>query len=308
MTALTPATKAYLLLCTTTLLWGGNAVAGKLAASYWPPFLLTSARWALATVIIAPFAWRGLQQDWPVIRRHWRLLFLLGAVGMCIFNIGLYTALNYTTVINVSIEQAGMPVFIMLANFVFLAQRTTAWQLVGLALSIAGVLITATHGKPWTFFSEGLNRGDALMVLACLAYASYTFGLRWKPPMNWLSFLFCIAVAAFLTSLPFVYWEMRSTPWPEPGTNGWLLMLYIVVFPTVVAQSMYAMGVGLIGGNRAGLFINLVPVFGSLLAVLIVGESFRGYHAIGMVLVIGGILLAERSASRAAGVRIKSAG
>lgn len=300
MNALTPATRAYLLLLAATLCWGGNAVAGKLAADHWPPFLLTSARWALATVVIAPFAWRYLQRDRVLIRQHWRLLFLLGSVGMCIFNIGLYTALNYTTAINVSIEQAGMPVLIMLANFVFLAQRTTAWQLFGLALSILGVLITATHGEPASFFTQGLNRGDALMLLACLAYASYTFGLRWKPPIHSLSFLFCIAVAAFITSIPFVLWEMHGRSWPVPEATGWLLLLYVVIFPTVIAQSAYALGVGLIGGNRAGLFINLVPVFGSLLAVLIVGEQFRAYHGVGMVLVIGGILLAERSAAQAA--------
>ncbi len=300
MRTLTPAGRAYLLLCAAAFCWGGNAVAGKLAADHWPPFLLTSMRWLLAIVVIAPFAWRPLCVDWPTIRRHWRLLFLLGSVGMCIFNIGLYTALNYTSAINVSIEQAGMPVFIMLANFIFLSQRTTLWQLLGLGLSILGVFITATQGKPWTFFSEGLNRGDALMLLACLAYASYTFGLRWKPSMHWLSFLFCIAVAAFITSVPFVWWEMRTVPVPSPDSIGWLLIAYVVIFPTVVAQSAYAMGVGLIGSNRAGLFINLVPVFGSMLAVAVVGESFQGHHAIGMTLVIGGILLAERSASRAA--------
>ena len=296
----TPAVTAYLLLITATLCWGGNAVAGKLAATHWPPFLLTGSRWWLAMLVVAPFAWSSVRRDWPLIRQHWLLLFALGAVGMCVFNIGLYTALNYTSAINVSIEQAGMPVFIMLANFLFLSQRITLWQLVGLTLSIIGVMITATHGEPWQFIHGGLNRGDALMLLACLAYAAYTFGLRWRPPIHWLSFLFCIAVAASLMSIPFVAWEMRDLAWPRPGMSGWLIMLYIVVFPTLVSQLAYARGVDLIGGNRAGLFINLVPVFGSVLAVLIVNESFRLYHAIGMVLVIGGILLAERSARVAA--------
>jgi drug/metabolite transporter (DMT)-like permease len=289
---------AYLLLVLAPLFWGGNAVAGKLAVQDWQPFILTNFRWFIATLLLLPFAWRPLQRDWSLIRRTWWIIFLLGAVGMCLFNLAMFTALNHTSAINVSIEQAAMPILIMLANFLFLSQRVRWLQVVGLLLSIVGVMVTTSAGKPLQLFSVGLNRGDAIMLLACVFYAGYTFGLRWRPAVHWLSFMWLISLSAFLMSLPFAIWEMQQSVLPIqiPGTNGWLVLLYVVIFPTMVSQLAYARGVELIGGNRAGLFINLVPIFGSLLAVLVLSEAFHLYHLLGLVLVVGGILLAERAA------------
>ena len=211
---------AWLLLTIATLCWGGNAVAGKLASSEWLPFTLTMVRWGCATLLLLPFAWRALVRDWPVLRRHLPLMFLLGGVGMCLFNLLMYLALNHTSAINVSIEQAAMPLLIMIANFVVFSQRVRALQLVGLALSIVGVLITTTGGRPLDFFSGGLNRGDALMLLACVFYAGYTFGLRWKPPLHWMSFMWTISVAAFAMTLPFAAWELSGADQPMPGPGG----------------------------------------------------------------------------------------
>lgn len=289
---------AYLLLILAPLFWGGNAVAGKLAVQDWQPFMLTSCRWIIATLLLLPFAWRPMQGDWTVIRRNWLYIFLLGAVGMCLFNLAMFAALKYTSAINVSIEQAAMPVLIMGANFLFLSQRVHWLQIIGLLLSIAGVMVTASAGKPLQLFSVGLNKGDAIMLLACVFYAGYTFGLRWRPQVHWLSFLWLISISALLMSLPFAAWELKQSnmPMQVPGTSGWLVLLYVVIFPTMVSQLAYARGVELIGGNRAGLFINLVPIFGSLLAVLVLSEAFHLYHLLGLVLVIGGIFLAERAA------------
>ena len=291
---------AWLLLTLATLCWGGNAVAGKLAAGEWLPFTLTTARWACAALLLLPFAWGPLREDWPVLRRHLPLMFLLGGVGMCLFNLLMFLALNHTTAINVSIEQAIMPLLIMVANFVVFSQRVRALQLVGLALSILGVLVTTTDGRPLDFFTSGLNRGDALMLLACVFYAGYTFGLRWRPPLHWLSYMWAISISALLMTLPFTAWELSRATQPMPGAGALLALLYIVIFPTVVSQIAYARGVELIGGNRAGQFINLVPVFGAALAVLILGERFAWYHGAGLVLVLGGITLAERTAARSA--------
>jgi len=263
---------AYLLLILAPLLWGGNAVAGRLASSHWEPFTLTSIRWAVATLLLLPFAWRGLKADWPVLKTKWPVLFALGAFGMSLFNLFMYLALNHTTAINASIEQASMPVAIMLLNFVFLSQRVGVIQIVGVVLTLIGVLITATAGEPLSFFTNGLNRGDAIMLLACLFYALYTFGLRWRPPVQWMSFMWVISISAWVMTLPFAAWELSQAPFQMPAFNGWLILVYVVIFPTILSQLAYARGVELIGSNRAGLFINLVPIFGSLLAVLIVSE------------------------------------
>lgn len=289
---------AYLLLTLTALLWGGNAVAGRLAAFEWQPFTVTSLRWLLATIYLFPFAIGPLRRDWPLIRRHLLLLLSLGAFGMALFNLFMFLALNHTTAINVAIEQASVPMLIMLANFVFLRQRVRGLQIVGLLLTLVGVLLTATAGQVGRFLADGLNRGDALMLIACLFYAGYSFGLRWRPNIHWMGFMWLISASAFVMTIPFAGWELSRVGFSMPGINGWLVLLYVIIFPTLVAQLAFARGVELIGSNRAGLFVNLVPIFGSLLAVLILGEQFRWYHLAGMTLVLAGIALAEKVADK----------
>jgi len=288
---------AYVLLTLATLLWGGNSVAGKLASFDWQPFTITSARWLLTAFLLLPFAWPHLKRDWQILTTDWKTLAALGAFGMALFNLLMYLALNHTSAINVSIEQASMPVMIMLANFVLFSQRTSALQITGLICSIVGVLVTTTGGKPWLFFTEGLNFGDAVMLLACVFYAGYTIGLRWRPKVHWLTFIWMISVSAFAMTIPFFVWEIQQQPFTLPPAKGWLVVGYVIIFPTIVSQIFYARGVELIGGNRAGQFINLVPIFGSLLAILILKEKFHWYHAAGLIMVVGGIWLAEKYAA-----------
>jgi drug/metabolite transporter (DMT)-like permease len=289
---------AYLVLVIAPLMWGGNAVAGRFAAGEWQPFTITCVRWLCALVLLFPFAWGPLKKDWPVIKDNWLILLLLGMLGMSGFSMLMFWSLNYTTAINVSIEQASMPVLIMLANFFIMSQRVRWLQIVGLLMTLFGVLITATAGEPLLFFSEGLNRGDAIMLLACVFYAGYTFGLRWRPNIHWLSFLSVIAAGSLIMTAPFAAWELSQEPFVLPGTKGWLVLLYIIIFPTIVGQICYARGVQLLGSNRAGLFVNLVPIFGSVLAVLLLGESFRWFHFLGLTLVLAGIGMAERAADK----------
>ena len=249
-------------------------------------------------LLLTPFAIRPLQRDWPVIRENLVLLFSLGAFGMAAFNLTMYLALNFTTAINVSIEQASMPAMIMLANFFFLSQRVRSLQIVGLVLTLFGVLVTTTAGAPLTFLSQGLNKGDALMLLACVFYAAYTFGLRWKPKIHWMSFMWVIALSAFIMTIPFAGWELGVREFEAPSFKGYLVLLYVVIFPTIISQLSWARGVELIGSNRAGLFINLVPIFGSMMAVLLLRESFEWYHFVGLVMVLVGIGLAEKAAEK----------
>jgi drug/metabolite transporter (DMT)-like permease len=259
---------------------------------------VTCLRWSLAALIALPFAYQPLRQDWDVIKKHGWVLFALGALGLGSFNMLMYQALTETTAVNVSILQASMPVLIFLLNFAVLGLRVKTLQILGLAVSVFGVLITCTRGNPLSFFSEGLNRGDATMLVACLVYASYTFGLRWRPDIHWMSFMFVVALSAAVGSAPFMLWELQAQPFVVPGWRGWAVVTYAIIFPTFVSQIAYAIGVKSIGGNRAGLFINLVPIFGSILAVLILQEAFRWYHGIGLVLVVGGILVAEMAATK----------
>lgn len=291
---------AYLFLLSTMLLWGGNSVAGKLAVGHVSPMTLVFLRWVMAVLILLPIGWRALREDWPEVRRHWKLLAGLGACGFTIFNVIFYTALNYTTAINVSIEQAAIPIVIILANFVLFRLRVRPLQIVGVVLTIVGVALTASHGDLSQLLKLDLNFGDAIMLVAVLCYSLYSVGLRLKPAIRWQSFMLALSIAALLVSLPFFLWEVASGRVIAPDASGWMLTLYTALGASVVSQVLYIKGNELIGANRAGLFINLVPIFGTLLSVLIIGEQFQPYQAFALALVLGGIALAEYSGSKAA--------
>lgn len=284
---------AYLFLLTTTLLWGGNSVGGKLAVDHISPMTLVFLRWVLAVLIMLPIGWRTLREDWPIVRKHWLVLAALGAGGFTFFNAIFYTALNYTTAINVSIEQAAMPILIIVANFMFFRLRVNWAQTVGVVLTIAGVILTACHGDPRRLLTLELNFGDAIMLVAVILYSGYSVGLRLKPSMRWQSLMLALSIAALVTSLPFFLWEIVAGKAIVPDARGWAVTLYTAIGASVVSQILYIRSNELIGANRAGLFINLVPIFGTLLSLLIVGETFHLYQALALVLVLGGIGLAE---------------
>ncbi|TPK54923.1 DMT family transporter [Mesorhizobium sp. B2-4-19] len=294
---------AYLFLLLTTLLWGGNSVAGKLAVDHVSPMMLVFLRWVLAVAILLPLGWRTIQEDWPVVRRHWLILTALGASGFTLFNVIFYTALNYTTAINVSIEQAAMPILIMTANFAFFRLRVNWAQIAGVVLTIAGVILTACHGDPRRLLTLELNFGDAIMLVAVVLYSGYSVGLRLKPALRWQSLMLAMSIAALITSLPFLLWEVAAGKAIVPDARGWTVIVYTAIGASVVSQITYIRGNELIGANRAGLFINLVPIFGTLLSVLIVGETFQLYQALALVLVLGGIGLAEHSGRKSAMTR-----
>ncbi len=286
---------AALLLTLTTLIWGGNAVAGKFAVGEVSPFILTAARWTLASLILGLIAHRHIAGDWPVIHRNLGYLFAMGACGFAGFNGLLYTSLHYTTAINVTIIQAGMPMFIFILNFAVFRIATGIGQAVGYSLTLAGVLLTAAAGDVTQLSGLAVNRGDLIMCAAAFIYAGYSVALRSKPRMHWLSFLTALITAAAITSLFMAGYEVATATavWPHSLT-GWTVVLYTAIFPSIVAQGFFIRGVELLGGNTAGLFLNLVPIFGALLAVLLLGEAFHLHHAAAIALVIGGIVLAQR--------------
>ena len=282
----------------TTLLWGGNAVAGKLAVGHVTPMTLVFFRWAIAVAVLLPIGGRAFVEDWPVIRRHLLLILLLGACGFSRFNVIFYAALNYTTAINVSIEQASMPILIIVANFIFFRLWVGWAQALGVALTVVGVVITASHGDLAGLMRLNLNFGDAIMLVAVILYSGYSVGLRLKPALQWQSLMLALSIAALVTSVPFFVWEVASSVAVFPDSRGWAITLYTAIGASVVSQVAYIRGIEMIGANRAGLFINLVPIFGTLLSIVLLGEDFHIYHAIALALVFGGIWLAEHGSRR----------
>lgn len=290
----------HLLLALAALLWGGNAVAGKFAVGHVSPMVLTMLRWAIALAIISMFARPHLNTDRSVIARNWPYLLAMGGIGYTAFNFFLYSALQYTSAINVTLEQSAMPVVIFILSFLLYRIRITWVQIGGYLLTVMGVIVVVSQGNPLDFLAtpgSGVNRGDILMLGAALAYGGYSAALRSKPHMHWLSFLTCLIAAALIFSIAGVVFEawQSSFLWPST-TQGWLVVLFAGIFPSLAAQAFFIRGVEALGANAAGLYINLVPVFGALLAVALLGETLHAFHAVAFVLVVGGITIAQRMA------------
>ncbi|KQU08446.1 DMT family transporter [Rhizobium sp. Leaf453] len=292
--------QAYIILCITTLIWGGNSVAGKMAVGHVSPMMLTSMRWVIACLVLLVFAAPQVRRDWPAISKNWLLLFGYGVVGFTAFNAFLYSALQYTSAINAVIEQAGIPMVIFVMNYVLFRTAFSWAQIAGFTLTLFGVGLTASHGDLKTLLSLELNQGDALMMFAVLVYAGYTVALRFKPDIHWKSLIAVSALGALVSSLPLVGWEIATDRFIWPDSEGWIIIAYAGLLPSLVSQILYVRGVELIGPNRAGLFINTIPIFGTLLSIFLIGETLQTFHIIAMALVLGGIAVAERGRPRPA--------
>lgn len=286
--------RAYLLLAFTALFWGGNAVASRLAVGEISPMTLTCLRWSIVITIALAITRRDLVTEWPVLRRSWRMILGMGALGFTGFNALFYVAAHYTTAVNLTIIQGSVPVLVLLGALVVYGTRITTLQILGMIVTLFGVALVATRGDLTTLLGLAFNPGDLLMLLACVLYAGHTLALRNRPRVSGLVFFAALACVAFATSLPLMLWEVWTgrVVWPTP--KGALILLYIALFPSLIAQLFFMRGVELIGPGRAGLFVNLVPIFGAVLAVAILSEPFRAYHAAALLLVLGGIWLAER--------------
>lgn len=294
---------AYLVLVLTNLFWGGNIVAGKLAVGEVDPYTLMILRWFGAVVLILPFAFRPLRRTWPIIRRHWALYLFYGAIGFATFNVLTYLAAHLTAGVNIAMEQVMINILVMAFNFIVFRQRVRSLQIAGAALTIVGVMLTVTHGNPARLLSLDINLGDGLVMLACLAWAIYSLALRYRPATDWLSFLVVTCLGAAVASLLFqsafggglavIPQQIGAITW-----EGWLIVAYTTLFPSILSQMLYVRGVELIGANRASLFINLLPLFGTIGSILVVGESLETFHLIAAALIVVGIVLAEWSARR----------
>jgi drug/metabolite transporter (DMT)-like permease len=235
-----------------------------------------------------------LLRDWPVVRERWFYLLSLGAIGFTGFSVALYYALHFTTAVNTSILQGGMPLFVFAASFALFGSRVGIEQILGFTLSFVGVLVIAMRGEWANLVTLNVNFGDGLMLLAIIAYGFYTAALRSKPLVHWTSLMIMLCLGATLSALPFLALEASSGGTILPDLRGWIIIAFIVIFPSLLGQVLYIKGVELIGSNRAGLFINLLPLWGALLAVLVLSEAFHVYHAIALAMILAGIGLAER--------------
>jgi len=295
--------RPYLVLVLTTLFWGGNVVAGKLAVGHIDAHSLMILRWTGALLLVLPFAARPLRRDWAVIKAKWWLYLFYGVVGYATFNVLVYLAAYHTSGVNIALEQVSVNIFVLLFNFMLFRTRVRALQLAGVVITIVGVAVIATHGELGRLFTLEINIGDLFVILAGIAYALYSIALRFRPQTSWLSFLSATFLGAIIAS--FAYQAgfgdgigALATNFAAIDLEGWIIAAYTVVFPSVISQMLYVRGVELIGSNRASLFVNLIPLFGTVGSVLVLGERLELFHIVAAALVAAGIVLAEWSARR----------
>ena len=285
---------AYLLLALASLFWSGNHVVGRAIADLVPPVGISTARWLLPVVVLWPFAKAPLQRDWPRIRSHGRLLLFLGVTGGAIFTVGQYVGLQYTTALNVSVLNSLTPVVIVAWGAAIFGDRLKLRQYIGIAISLCGVLAIVTQLEPKTLLDLSFNRGDVIIVGNMALVGIYTCYLRRLPPLHWLSFIFVFALISAVCTLPFAVWEHFSGFVFHFTALAVFAVAYVAIFPSVIAYAAYTRGVELIGPNRAGPFLHLIPLYSALLASVFLGERLMAYHALGFALILTGVWLAAR--------------
>ncbi|WP_244265780.1 DMT family transporter [Polycladidibacter hongkongensis] len=289
-----------LLLVLTTLFWAGNAVASKFAVGNVSPMMIVFIRWSLVAALMLFLNFNQVRQHWGSIRPQLKVIALMAALGFTLFNALLYEAAHMTSVVNIGILQGSIPMMVMIGALILFGTPVTLLQFGGILLTMTGVLAVASNGELANIANLQINGGDGLMLLACLFYTFYTLALRNRPKVPGLVFFTVTSTVAALVSLPLVFVEYAAGELVMPNATGLITCLYIALFPSFLSQVFFMRGVELIGPARAGVFVNLIPVFSSILAVLLLSESFELFHGLALALVLGGIWISERAARRTA--------
>jgi drug/metabolite transporter (DMT)-like permease len=290
--------QAYLLVCLTYLMWSFNIVLGRYVVVTIPPATLGVLRWAIAALVLLPFAWPHLKRDWPAIRTHIPVLCLLGLTGTTGYAIPSYWGLQYTLAINGLLIQCTMPMVVGLISYLLVGDRLNRWQIAGLVTSFIGVIVILTRGDPDVLHSISFNRGDLWFMLAIVIFALYSPLLRKRPSMHPLSFLAVTAIAGTVIVLPIVGWELGQKGIPAFNMTEIGAVLYFAMFPSLLAYLCFNRGVQLLGPNPVAALYPLIIVFGSVQAMLLLGEVPQWFHFVGTVFIVGGVLLATRMTAK----------
>jgi drug/metabolite transporter (DMT)-like permease len=288
------ANQPYLLLSITAACWAGNAVVGKLAAGHIAPVTLSFLRWFFAFLIVLPFSWQYLLQDWRQIRGSFAVMVLLSITGISAFNTMQYWSLEHTQAINTLLLQPTAPLFVAMWSLALFGTRLTAAQAIGILLSLVGVLVIMLRGDLTSLKDIDFNRGDLIFVLALLIFGLYSVMTAKRPaihPLSFVAFTFGCGAACLI---PFFIWELHARPAMELSSANLLTLFYVAVFPSTVAYLCFNRGVALIGANRAAPFFHLVPVFGTVMSILFLAEHPQLFHFVGFALVLTGVFVASR--------------
>ena len=287
---------AYGAIALAALCWSGNHVLGRAIAGHIPPVAISMLRWAIPALILLPFALPHLRRDARVLRDHIWIIAVLATMGGAIFGTLQYVGLQYTTAINVSVLNSVAPVFIIAAGLLMFGDAVSGRQIVGIAISLTGVLAIVAKGDPGVLAGLDFNWGDLIILFNQGIFAVYSAYLRLRPKIHWLSFTFAMAAISALVTAPAMiveHWAGYRMPW----TWETLAVIgYVSIFPSVVATIAWIRGVDLIGQSRAGALLHLIAIFSAVLASLLLGERLMPFHFAGFGLILCGVWLAAHKA------------
>ena len=289
----------YVLLTLTTLFWAGNMVIGRGLRDAVPPFTLAFWRWAICLALTLPFALPHLKAQWPLLRAAWRPVVILGLLGVGGFNTFAYLALQHTSATNVLLLNSFIPVATLALAWGLLGKRLSGAGSLGVLISLCGVITIVARGDSATLATLSLNVGDLWMLTAVLVWALYTIGLQWRPagvdPMLLLAAFTVVGLAALT---PAFLWEMAQGRSVQVSPGALAGIAYVGALPGFLGYVFYNRAVAEVGPGKASLFIHLMPVFGTLLSAIFLGERPQPYHALGIALILSGIFLTSTSKAR----------
>lgn len=287
---------AYVFMTLTAMFWAGNFVIGRAATGTIPPLTLAWARWAGAALLILPFAAGHLRADWPAIRKQAAFIFFLGCIGAGLFNTLQYLSLTMMPAVNGAVINSAGPVLIAIACWLILGDRLRAQQVLGIAISLAGVVVVVMRGDTSQLPQLGESIGELLMILGLAVWALYTALLRFRPQIHPMSFAAATYVVAALVNTPTMLWELSSGATIQLNATTLSAVAYVSIFPSLLAYLFFNAAVESIGGARASAFFHLTPLMTAVLAMTFLGEAFALYHVASFALIIAGVWLTARGA------------
>ncbi len=286
----------HILLILATLLWAGNFVIGRAITGEIPPLTLSLLRWCLAFLVFFPIAFKYVKRDWLTIKQHWPIVIVLALTGVASFNTLVYIGVYYTTSINASLMNSLTPIFLYILSFAFLKIKVSRNQMIGTTISLVGVLFILTKGSIENLINFSFNIGDLIVIVAVICWSVYSLLVKQYADRlpGFSTFLVSIGMGAIML-MPFSAYELATMESPIIWSGKTIgAILYVGILASIVAFLSWNKGVVTIGANRAGIFLNLIPVFATIFATVFLGEQLYAAQIIGGLAVIGGVILTNR--------------
>ena len=294
-------TKAYIMLVCASLFWAGNFIVGKYAfLTDIPPLSLVFYRWTLVWFILLPFTYKEIIKYKDIIFHNLPLLFLLGFTSVGLFNSFTYLALIHTQVINASLFNAAIPAIIILLCFLFKVEKTNKFQILGLIISVLGIIAIITKLKVDILLSLNFNKGDLIMVGGVLTWGIYSTMLKRKKfTLPLLTLVHVICTLGLISVLPQFLYEYTNGQVIKFDINLVYTLIFLALFPSIGSYYCWAGAVSIVGANRAGISLSLIPLFSTIFAIAIYDEKFQLFHLIGAILIILGLFLSNKEINNA---------